>query len=223
MNEAGPVPTIPPTVTTGLALVPRPPGDWHWTLVPLVQEVVPHRVEMPAMVTRLADEDESAVPKLSPKIVSQAPPLVGALRGACELTMGAATARVTRIARADWQQGRLRRSAPQLVPSKLNEAGPMPTIEPTVNPLLPIPMLPGARQQTLVPLVQELLPHTTPDTLAVAVEWITPKLSPKIDNEAPPLVGAFVGACDVSTGAAAATVTCIARADRRHSVAYRRS
>ncbi len=90
MNEAGPVPTIPKTVTTGLALVPRPPGDWHLTLESLVQEVVLHRVEMRAMVTRLADKDESAVPKLSPKIVSKAPPLVGALRGACELTMGTA-------------------------------------------------------------------------------------------------------------------------------------
>ena len=92
-------------VTTGLVLVPRPPGDWHWTLESLIQEVELHDVEMPAMLTRLADEDESAVPKSTPEIVIEAPPLVGALRGACELIAGAAATTVTRIARADRQQG----------------------------------------------------------------------------------------------------------------------
>ena len=214
MNEVGPVPTIPKTVTTVLVLVPRPPGDWHWTLESLNQEVVPHGVEMPAMLTRLADEDKSVVPKSRPKIVIKAPPLVGAFIGACELTMGAAAARVMRIAHADWQQGRLRRSAPQLVPSKLNEVGPMPTIPPTVNPLLPTPMPSGARQPTLVSLVQKLVPHMAPETMAVTVEWSAPKLSPKIVTEAPPLGGALRGACDVSTGAAAARVTRIAHAHR---------
>ncbi len=87
------MPTSTPTVNAVPVLVPRPPGDWHETLESLVQELVPHRVEMPAMLTRLAVNDESAVPKLSPKIVTKAPPLVGALRGACELTLGAGTAK----------------------------------------------------------------------------------------------------------------------------------
>ena len=95
------MPTIPPTVTTVLILVPRPPGDWHWTLESLNQEVVPHGVEMPAKLTRLADEDESVVPKLRPEIDNEAPPLVGAFVGACELSTGAAATKVTRIARAD--------------------------------------------------------------------------------------------------------------------------
>ena len=100
----------------------------------------------------------------------------------------------------------------------------MPTIEAAVTTVLVlVPRPPGDRQPTLVSLVQELVPHTAPDTLTVAVEWSAPKLCPEIDNEAPPLVGAFIGACDDGTGAAAATVTRIAQADRRHSVAYRHS
>ncbi len=100
----------------------------------------------------------------------------------------------------------------------------MPTIPPTVTTVLVLnPRPPGDWHETLESLVQEVLPHTAPDTLAVAVEWSPPKLSPEIDNEAPPLVGAFVGACDDGTGAAAATVTRSAQADRRHSVAYRHS
>ena len=99
----------------------------------------------------------------------------------------------------------------------------MPTIPPTVNPLLPIPMPPGIRQPTLVSLVQKLVPHMAPETMAVTVEWSVPKLTPTIVNEAPPLVGAFVGACELSTGAAAATVTRIAHADRPPSAAYRHS
>jgi hypothetical protein len=100
----------------------------------------------------------------------------------------------------------------------------MPTIEATVT-TVPVlnPRPPGDRQPTLVSLVQEVVPHTAPDTLAVAATWSAPKLSPEIDNEAPPLVGAFVGACELSTGAAAATVAHSAQADRRHSVAYRHS
>jgi hypothetical protein len=100
----------------------------------------------------------------------------------------------------------------------------VPTIPPTVNAWLIFnPRPPGDWHETLESLVQEVVPHTAPDTLAVAVAWSAPKLSPEIDNEAPPLVGAFIGACKLSTGAAAATVTRIAQADRRHSVAYRHS
>ena len=92
----------------------------------------------------------------------------------------------------------------------------MPTIPKTVTTgLVLVPRLPGDWHETLESLVQEVVPHTTPDTLAVAVAWSAPKLRPEIDNGAPPLVGAFLGACDVGTGAAAATVTCIAQADRR--------
>ncbi len=100
----------------------------------------------------------------------------------------------------------------------------MPTIPPTVNAWLIFnPRPPSDWHETLESLVQKLVLQTALDKDAVAVEQITPKLSPEIVNEAPPLVGAFVGACDVSTGAAAATVAHSAQADRRHSVAYRRS
>ena len=110
------------------------------------------------------------------------------------------------------------------VPSKLNKDCCVPTIPPTVNAWLILnPRPPGDRHETLVSLVQEVVPHTTPDTLAVAVEWSAPKLCPEIDNEAPPLVGAFIGACADGTGAAAATVAHSAQANRRHSVAYRHS
>jgi hypothetical protein len=80
-----------------------------------------------------------------------------------------------------------------------------------------------AAQATVVVDVHEEEPHVPPPAkLTVEEESAVPKLSPEID-EALPLVGAFVGACELSTGAAAATVTRIARNDRRHSVAYRRS
>ena len=100
----------------------------------------------------------------------------------------------------------------------------MPTIPPTVNAWLIFnPRPPGDWHETLDSLVQKLVLQTALDKDAVVVEQITPKSTPMIVNEAPPHVGAFLGACDVSTGAAAATVTRIARADRPHSAAYRRS
>ncbi len=81
-----------------------------------------------------------------------------------------------------------------------------------------------AAQATVVADVHEEELHKSPPAkLTVEEESAVPKLSPMIVTKAPPLVGAFVGACDVNTGAAAATVTRIARADRPHSAAYRRS
>ena len=95
---------------------------------------------------------------------------------------------------------------------------------PTVNAWLIFnPRPPGDWHETLESLVQEVVLQTALDKDAVVVEWSAPKSTPMIVNEAPPHVGAFVGACELSTGAAAATVTRIARADRRHSVAYRHS
>ena len=80
-----------------------------------------------------------------------------------------------------------------------------------------------AAQATVVADVHEEELHMSlPATLTVEEESAVPKLSPKID-EAPPLVGVFIGACELTTGAAAATVTRIARDDRPHSVAYRQS
>ena len=77
-----------------------------------------------------------------------------------------------------------------------------------------------AAQATVVADVHEEELHKSPPAkLTVEEESAVPKLSPEID-EALPLVGAFVGACELSTGAAAATVTRIAQADRPHSVAY---
>ena len=100
----------------------------------------------------------------------------------------------------------------------------MPTIPPTVNAWLIFnPRPPGDWHETLESLVQKLVLQTALDKDAVVVERITPKLSPKIVTKAPPLVGAFVGACELSTGAAAATVAHSAQANRRHSVAYRHS
>jgi hypothetical protein len=92
------VPTNPPTVTTVLVLVPRPPGDWHETLESLNQEVVPHTALGKVAVVVVVEW--SSAPKLSPKIVNEAPPLVGAFVGACDDSTGAAAATVTRIARA---------------------------------------------------------------------------------------------------------------------------
>ena len=85
------------------------------------------------------------------------------------------------------------------------------------------PRPPGDWHETLESLVQEVVLQTALDKDAVVVEWSAPKSTPKIVTKAPPLVGAFVGACELSTGAAAATVAHSAQADRRHSVAYRHS
>ena len=80
-----------------------------------------------------------------------------------------------------------------------------------------------AAQATVVVDVHEEELHTSPPAkLTVEEESAVPKSTPKID-EALPLVGAFIGACAVNTGAAAATIMRIARADRPHSAAYRRS
>ena len=80
-----------------------------------------------------------------------------------------------------------------------------------------------AAQATVVADIHEEELHMSPPAkLTVEEESAVPKLSPKID-EALPLVGAFIGACAVSAGAAAATIMRIARDDRAHSVAYRRS
>jgi hypothetical protein len=76
-------------------------------------------------------------------------------------------------------------------------------------------------QATVVADVHEEELHMfSPAKLTVEEESAVPKLSPKID-EAPPLVGTFIGACDVSAGAAAATAMRITRDDRAHSAAYR--
>jgi hypothetical protein len=81
-----------------------------------------------------------------------------------------------------------------------------------------------AAQATVVADVHEEELHMSPPAkLTVEEESAVPKLSPKIDNEALPLVGAFIGACELSTGAAAARVMHIARDDRPHSAAYRHS
>jgi hypothetical protein len=86
-------------VNTMLALVPMPPGDWHWMLESLNQDVVPHTALGKVAVVVVVEW--GSAPKLSPKIVIPAPPLVGALRGACDVSTGAAAATVTRITRAD--------------------------------------------------------------------------------------------------------------------------
>ncbi len=80
-----------------------------------------------------------------------------------------------------------------------------------------------AAQATVVVDVHEEVLHVPPPAkLTVEEESAVPKLSPKID-EALPLVGAFIGACAVSAGAAVARVMRIAHDDRPHSAAYRRS
>jgi hypothetical protein len=100
----------------------------------------------------------------------------------------------------------------------------VPTIPPTVNAWLIFnPRPPGDWHETLESLVQKLVLQTALDKDAVVVEQITPKSSPKMVIQAPPLVGAFIGACAVSAGAAAATIMRITRDDRAHSAAYRHS
>ena len=79
----------------------------------------------------------------------------------------------------------------------------------------------AAQATVVVDVHEEELHKSPPAKLTVEEESAVPKLSPKI--EAPPVVGAFIGACAVSAGAAAAKIMRIARDDRPHSAAYHRS
>ena len=81
------MPTTALTVTAVTVEDPAPPGVWHVTPVPLVQEVVPHTAP-----DKLAVAEESAAHKQSPDTVVKDPPVAAALAGACMVTTGAAAA-----------------------------------------------------------------------------------------------------------------------------------
>ena len=76
-NVAGPCPTSAPYVTSNLA-VPEPPedGSWHATDVKAVHAVVPHCTPATDAVS-----EGSVVPKLTPLIVTEMPPLAGPFVG----------------------------------------------------------------------------------------------------------------------------------------------
>ncbi len=61
--------------------------------------------------------------------------------------------------------------------------------------VVPEPPEDGSRHVIVFPLVHAVVPHAilTPDTIAVGVGSIVPKLSPVIVTEVPPLAGPFVG------------------------------
>ncbi len=79
----------------------------------------------------------------------------------------------------------------------------MPTTVLTVSAVKD-PAPPEVTHVTPVPLVHEVVPHTAPDRLAVAEESAAHKLSPDTVVKDPPVAAALVGACIVTTGAAAA-------------------
>ena len=81
----------------------------------------------------------------------------------------------------------------------------MPTTALTVSAVLvEDPAPPGVRHVMRVPLVHDVVPHAAPDKLAVAEESAAHKLSPDTVVKDPPVAAALVGACTVTTGAAAA-------------------
>ena len=78
-NVAGPCPTSAPYVTSNLA-VPEPPedGSWHAIVLESVHAVVWHAI---LTLDTIAVGVGSIVPKLTPRIVTEVPPLAGPFVG----------------------------------------------------------------------------------------------------------------------------------------------
>ncbi len=74
-NVAGPYPTSAPTCTAKLK--PEAPGSWHATDVELVHALVPHAAYRPDFAVGVG----FVVPKLTPVIVTEVPPLASAFVG----------------------------------------------------------------------------------------------------------------------------------------------